>query len=132
MAPHAVGGQCPHQHCGGTITDVWTEFMETPAEKAAAAMGKADFTCPHCSQPVRFDFRTQAILPPHGGEVLHYHYGSAVKRAAYENTSILGLMRDKAMVLAGKPAFFGYAFKDRSLTPLTEDEGEEIHEDINP
>ena len=49
-----------------------------------------------------------------------------MKRAAYENTSIFGLMRDKGMVKEGRPAFLDYIFKDRE-TPLGEAEGEMIH-----
>jgi hypothetical protein len=49
-----------------------------------------------------------------------------VKRAAYENTSIFGLMSDKGMLHLGKPAFLDYMFKDRD-TPLTAAEGEAIH-----
>jgi hypothetical protein len=131
MAPHTVDGQCTYQDCGGSIIDVWMEFLETSAEKAAAALGKADFTCPYCHRPVRFDFHTKDIVPSQGGEALRYHYGAAVKRAAFENTSIFGLMIGKGMVLGGRPAFLGYTFKDRP-SPLTKEEGEEIHKDTNP
>jgi len=49
-----------------------------------------------------------------------------MQRAAYENTSIFGLMRDKGMLKEGKPAFFDYLFKDRDV-PLTFAEGEAVH-----
>jgi hypothetical protein len=105
--------------------------METPAEKAAVSLGKADFTCPYCSRPLRFDERSNRVVPSQGGEPARYHYGAAVKRAAYENTSIFGLMRDKGMVKAERPAFLGYVFKDRD-SPLTEAEGETPHTDKEP
>ncbi len=49
-----------------------------------------------------------------------------MKRAGLENNSIFGLMRDKGMLKAGKPAFLDYLFKDRQ-TPLTDAEGEKVH-----
>ncbi len=125
-SPHPTEGKCLHQGCGGPLTDIWAEFMETAAEKAAVSLGQADFTCPYCSRPLRFDPLTNRVVLPHGGGPLRYHYGAAVKRAAYENTSIFGLMRDKGMLKAGKPAFLDYLVKDRE-TPLRDAEGEAVH-----
>jgi hypothetical protein len=100
--------------------------MDTVADKAAVSLGTADFTCPYCDRPLRFDPVTNRVVEPQGGELLRYHYAAAVKRASYENSSIFGLMRDKAMLHLGQPAFLGYVFKDRD-TPLSLAEGEEIH-----
>ena len=126
MSPHPTDGRCVYEDCGGPITDIWAEFLEVQADKAAVSLGKADFTCPYCNGALRFDPVTNRVVLPQGTEPLRYHYGAAVKRAAFENTSIFGLMRDKAMVKAGRPAFLDYVFKDRT-TPLTEAEGEELH-----
>jgi hypothetical protein len=125
-SPHPTEGKCLHPGCGGPLTDIWAEFLENAPEKAAVSLGQADFTCPYCNRPLRFDPGTNRVVPPQGGEPLRYHYGAAVKRAAYENTSIFGLMRDKGMLHAGQPAFHDYLFKDRQA-PLTEAEGEMIH-----
>ena len=125
-SPHPTEGKCLHAGCGGPLTDIWAEFLESTAEKAAVSLGQADFTCPYYSRPLHFDPGTNRVVPPQGGEPLWYHYGAAVKRAAYENTSIFGLMRDKGMLHAGKPAFLDYVFKDRQ-TPLSDAEGETVH-----
>jgi hypothetical protein len=97
-------------------------------EKARVSLGQADFTCPYCHRPLRFDPTTNRVVPPQGGEPLRYHYGAAVRRAAFEKTSVFGLMRDKQMLHAGKPAFLDYLFKDRD-TPLSAAEGDTIHAD---
>lgn len=132
-SPHPTEGRCVHQECSGPIIDIWTEFLETREDKAAVSLGKADFTCPYCSRPFRFDARTNRIIRAQSAQPFRYHYQSAILRAACENTSIFGLMREKGMVRAGVPAFLGYEFKDRR-EPLTHDEGEVIHkqEEISP
>ena len=127
-SPHPTEGKCLHEDCGRPLTDIWAEFLELAAEKAAVSLGRADFTCPYCNRPLRFDPGTNRIVQPQGAAPLRYHYGAAVKRAAYEKTSIFGLMRDKGMLYLGKPAFLGYVFRDRQA-PLTEAEGEAIHTD---
>ena len=125
-SPHPTEGKCLHEDCGGPLTDIWAEFLQETAEKAALGLGKADFTCPYCSRPLRFDPGTNRVVAAQSGTPLRYHYGAAVKRAACENTSIFGLMRDKAMLKGETPAFLGYVFKDRA-TPLTDWEGEFLH-----
>ena len=127
-SPQPTEGRCLHKDCGGPLTDIWCEFLEGTAEKAAIGLGQADFTCPYCSQPLRFDPKTNRVVPAQSGPVLRYHFGAAVKRAASENTSIFGLMRDKAMLNGDMPAFLGYIFKDRDI-PLAEWEGEMVHSD---
>jgi hypothetical protein len=132
-SPHPTEGKCLNEECGGPITDIWAEFLEIAADKAAVSLGKADFTCPYCNFPLRFDPQTNRIVPAQGGEPLRYHHGAAIKRAAYENSSIFGLMRDKRMLNAGKPAFLNYVFKDRQA-PLNEVEGETVYsqKETNP
>jgi hypothetical protein len=127
-SPHPTEGKCLYQDCGGPLTDIWAEFLENATEKAAVSLGQADFTCPYCGRALHFDPGTNRIVPPQGGTPLRYHYGAAVKRAAFENTSIFGLMRDKEILYLGKPAFLGYVFKDRQ-TPLDDVEGETVHTD---
>jgi hypothetical protein len=126
VSPHPTEGKCIHDKCGGPITDIWIEFLETQREKAAVGLGKADFTCPYCGQALRFDAQTNRIIPPQGGEMVKYHYGAALTRARHENTSIFELSRSKGMVKAGVPAFLGYTFKDRDI-PLSVEEGETVH-----
>ncbi len=46
-SPHPTEGICLHSGCGGPLTDIWAEFLEHAAEKAAVSLGTADFTCPH-------------------------------------------------------------------------------------
>jgi hypothetical protein len=104
-SPHPTEGRCLYRSCGGPLTDIWAELLESAAEQAAVSLGKADFTCPYCNRPLHFDPGTNRVVQPQGGEPLRYHYGAAMTRAAYENTSIFGLMRDKGMLNAGKPAF---------------------------
>jgi hypothetical protein len=130
-SPHPTEGRCFYQDCGGAITDIWAEFLETHADNAAVSLGKADFTCPYCGRPLRFDARTNRIVAPGGGEPIRYHHEAAAQRAKYENTSIFDLMRAKGMVKAGIPAFLGYRFQDRH-TPLTNAEGDTVHEETNP
>jgi len=126
LSPHPTEGKCLNESCGGPITDLWAEFLENASEKAAVSLGTADFTCPYCEFPLRFNPITNRIEASKGGEPLRYHYGAAVRRAAHENTSIFGLMRDKGMLRDSIPAFQNYVFKDRQ-TPLTDAEGEVVH-----
>jgi hypothetical protein len=127
-SPHPTEGKCLHHDCRGPLTDIWAEFLELATEKAAVSLGQEDFTCPYCDRPLRFNPEINRIVAPQGSTPLRYHYGAAAVRAAYENTSIFGLMRDKGMVHQGKPAFLGYRFKDR-LAPLSHEEGEAVHSD---
>jgi hypothetical protein len=127
-SPHPTEGKCLYLDCGGPLTDIWAEFLELPAEKAAVSLGQADFTCPYCDRALRFDPATNRIVPARGAVPLRYHHGAAMRRAAFENTSIFGLMRDKGMLHHGQPAFLGYTFKDRQ-PPLSAAEGEVVHKD---
>src|SRR5437868_5250512 len=75
-SPHPTEGRCFYEDCGGPITDIWAEFMETIAEKAAVSLGKADFTCPYCDRSLRFDpadrpgtrWGTATVSPRSGGK----------------------------------------------------------------
>src|SRR5438552_980750 len=65
-SPHPTEGKCFHPDCGGPITDIWCEFLEQAAEKAAVSLGQADFTCPYCHRSLRFDLdRSRGRGSPH-------------------------------------------------------------------
>lgn len=109
-SPHPTEGRCLYEDCGGPITDIWSEFLANPADRAAVSLGRADFTCPYCGRPLRFNAQTNRIEASGGGQSVAYQNAAAARRAAFEGASIFGLMRDKMMVLDGRPAFLGYHF----------------------